>query len=712
MKFVIHKVTLFTCLLMATFLLVSSAQTADVLIADFEGSDYGMWSVEGDAFGEAPAKGALPSQMNVSGFKGNRLVNSFYGGDDSKGKLTSPPFKITRRYMNFLIGGGKKPGKACINLIYDGEVVRTATGPNDRPGGSERLDWHSWDVQEYWGKFAVIQIVDQATGGWGHINVDHIVLSNKKRQADPAERVFHIDKTYLHLPVKNGAPKRRMKFLVDGQVEREFTIELAEEKPDFWVFSHVTAFDDKRLKVAVDALPGDSKGLSLIRQSDKVPDAENLYEEKYRPQFHFTTRRGWNNDPNGLVYYEGEYHLYYQHNPYGRSWGNMHWGHAVSTDLVHWQELPIALYPYQFGDWVFSGSAVVDDENTAGFKTGEEDVIIAAYTSTGRGESIAYSNDRGRTFTDYEGNPVVEHRGRDPKVIWYEPGEHWVMAVYDEVDNSRGIAFYTSNDLKDWTRQSRIDGYYECPELFELPIEESPDQTRWIVYAADGAYSIGSFDGNAFHAESGKHKFNYGNCFYASQTYNNIPEDDGRRIQIAWGRTGHKSMPFNQQMNFPVTLTLHQTNEGLRLFAEPVKEIEKLYGKKSHWQDFTVYFEREDTFSLGKGECVDLDVVFHVDEADLFGVDVRGVPVVYDVKKQLLVCKDKTASLKPDDGKIQLRILVDRLSLEIFANDGEIYMPMSNVFEEDQRSLNLFSVGKPTNVERVDVRHLKSIWND
>lgn len=712
MKLVIYKFSLSISLVMAMLLLVPSAQTADVLIADFEGSDYGMWSIEGNAFGEAPAKGTLPNQMNVSGFNGNRLVNSYYGGDDSKGKLTSLPFKITRRYINFLIGGGKKPGEACINLIYDGDVVRTATGPNDRPGGSERLEWHSWEVPEFWGKFAVIQIIDQAAGGWGHINVDHIVLSHQKRQAEPAERKFHIEKTYLHLPVKNGAPKRRMKFLVDGQVEREFRIELAEEKPDFWVFSHVAVFDDKRLTVVVDALPGESKGLSLIRQSNEVPGAANLYEEKYRPQFHFTTRRGWNNDPNGLVFYDGEYHLYYQHNPYGWSWGNMHWGHAVSTDLVHWRELPVALYPYEYGDWCFSGSAVVDEENTAGFKTGMEDVIIAAYTSTGRGESIAYSNDRGRTFTDYEGNPVVEHRGRDPKVIWYEPGEHWVMAVYDEVGNSRGIAFYTSNDLKEWTRQSRIDGYYECPELFELPIEESPDQTKWVVYGADGAYSIATFDGKAFHAESGKHKFNYGNCFYASQTYNNIPEDDGRRIQIAWGRTGHQSMPFNQQMNFPVTLALHQTNEGLRLFAKPVNEIEKLYGKKLNWKDFSVYPEREDTFSLGKGECVDLDIVFHVDKADLFGVDVRGVPVVYDAKKQLLVCNDKSASLKPDDDKIKLRILVDRLSLEIFANDGKVYMPMSAFFEEDQRSLNLFSVGKPTYVERVDVRHVKSIWKD
>ena len=152
----------------------------------------------------------------------------------------------------------------------------------------------------------------------------------------------------------------------------------------------------------------DSGDLRAVVSSDTIQGAEDLYREKHRPQFHFSSRRGWNNDSNGLVFYQGEYHLYYQHNPYGWNWGNMHWGHAVSTDLVHWQELPIALYPRQFGDWCFSGSAVVDADNTGGFKAGEQDVIVAAYTSTGRGECIAYSNDQGRTFTDYPGNPVVK----------------------------------------------------------------------------------------------------------------------------------------------------------------------------------------------------------------------------------------------------------------------------------------------------------------
>ena len=236
-----------------------------------------------------------------------------------------------------------------------------------------------------------------------------------------AARELLIEKRFLNLPVKNHAPKHRVKLLVDGQVAREFEIELAEQEPDFWVFLDLAPFKGKQATIQVDGLAADSAALAAIEQADEITGTENLYHEALRPQFHFSSQRGWNNDPNGLVYYKGEYHLFYQHNPYGWDWGNMHWGHAVSSDLVHWRELPIALYPHQFGDWVFSGSAVVDRDNTSGFKTGREAPLVAAYTSTGRGECIVFSNDRGRTWTEFSGNPVVRHQGRDPRLLWYSP---------------------------------------------------------------------------------------------------------------------------------------------------------------------------------------------------------------------------------------------------------------------------------------------------
>ena len=684
----------------------AAAEEQDILVADFEGSTYGAWEATGTAFGSGPAPGTLPNQMPVTGYKGRRLVNSFYQGDRSIGTLTSPAFKIERKYVNFLVGGGKYPGRTCINLLVGRRIIRTATGPNSRPGGSERLEWHTWDVSEFAGQEARIQIVDRIMGGWGHINVDHIVQSNTREQIDQSKE-FVLTRRYLNLPVKNGAPKRRAKLIVGDQIVREFDIELADADPNFYVFLDVTPFRGQKATLKIDHLPRFSRALNLTAQDDTIKGSENLYREKHRPQFHFTSRRGWNNDSNGLVYYKGEYHLYYQHNPYGIRWGNMHWAHAVSTDLVHWKELPIAIYPYEFGDWVFSGSAVVDARDTAGFKTGGEDVIVAAYTSTGRGEAIAYSNDRGRTFTDYEGNPVVEHKGRDPKVIWYEPGEHWVMAVYHEVDGKRTIAFYTSEDLKSWQYQSLIEGFYECPEIFELAVDGDASRKKWVLYAADGDYMIGSFDGKAFTRESGKHKFNHGNCFYASQTYNNIPAKDGRRIQIAWGRVNMPEMPFNQMMLFPVELTLRSTDDGVRMFAEPVREIERLHGRRWTWSDTSL---PEGDHPLAEAELLHVRAALRTEGLEKLGFVVRGTKVTYDAKKEELSCLDKTAPLAPVDGVIRLELLVDRTSIEIFGNDGRLYLPLGVVLPPDDLSLRLVAQGAPAKIETLEVWKLNSIW--
>ncbi|HLB75202.1 MAG TPA: hypothetical protein VJJ98_14370, partial [Sedimentisphaerales bacterium] len=311
----------------------SEPQAEDILIADFESETYGDWKVDGDAFGPAPAKGTLPNQMEVSGFEGERLVNTYFKGDDTTGTLTSPEFVIERKCINFLIGGGMYPGEACINLVADSKTVRTATGPNDRPGGTEALDWHSWDVSDLAGKTAQIEIVDKKKGGWGHINIDYIVQSDLGASAAEGEksRQFVVKKRYLNLPVKNGARKRVLRLIVDGEVVRDFDIELADAEPDFWMVLDVGEFKGKEVTLRADSLGRGSKGLSSIVQAGSIKDSKDLYKEKLRPQFHFTSRRGWNNDSNGLVYYKGEHHLFYQHNPYGWDWGNMTWGHAVST---------------------------------------------------------------------------------------------------------------------------------------------------------------------------------------------------------------------------------------------------------------------------------------------------------------------------------------------------------------------------------------------
>jgi fructan beta-fructosidase len=245
-----------------------------------------------------------------------------------------------------------------------------------------------------------------------------------------------IQSRYLHFPVRSGNPMVTFQMEIAGRLVREFNLELADAgRVDWWAFYDVSAFHGQVIRLrTLEELPKLQAAwlTASIRQSDDLIGAEDLYREKYRPQFHFTSRRGWNNDPNGLVYHQGEWHMFYQHNPFGVKWGNMHWGHAVSRDLVHWTELPEALFQKSLQDMAFSGGGLVDSANTAGWKTGAEDPLVVAFTSTGRGECLAYSLDRGRTLIEYPGNPFLPHQGRDPKIIWYEAGRHWVLIVYEE----------------------------------------------------------------------------------------------------------------------------------------------------------------------------------------------------------------------------------------------------------------------------------------
>ena len=339
-----------------------------------------------------------------------------------------------------------------------------------------------------------------------------------------------------------------------------------------------------------------------------------------RPQFHFTAKTNWLNDPNGLVFYGGRYHLFFQHNPSGIEWGNMTWGHAVSTDLVHWRQLDEALRPDRLGT-IFSGSAVVDWQNTSGFQSGPEKPLVCFFTSAGgtsaesKGQpftqSLAFSTDGGDTWTKFAQNPVLRHvagENRDPKVIWHAPTKKWVMALYLDGEH---YALFSSPNLKDWTRLSDIPtfGASECPDLFELPLAEnrrglsrfaeSAEQkgtvplsaggsrtgSRWIFWGGNNHYLIGRFDGTTFTKESGPHRFEYGDNYYAAQTYSDIPASDGRRIQIAWMRGGkYPGMPFNQQMSFPSSLTLETTPDGPRLFRRPVKELALLHKERHAWQ--------------------------------------------------------------------------------------------------------------------------------
>lgn len=431
--------------------------------------------------------------------------------------------------------------------------------------------------------------------------------------------------------------------------------------------------------------------------------ADELYAERYRPQFHFTSTRDWINDPNGLVYYEGEYHLYFQRAP-GAVNGAFEksWGRAFSKDLVHWQQTETdAILPSAEGS-IWSGSAVVDWKNTSGFGKDGKPPLIAAFTRADEKDTsdqrIAYSNDKGRTWTVYP-EPALPHIhgiNRDPKLIWHEPTQQWIMALY--LDRRHYFALFTSPNLKQWTRLQDItlDFDDECPDFFPLYLDGDKSKEKWVFTAANGHYIVGTFDGKQFVRETDSIDSDRGTgAFYAAQTYSDAP--DGRRIQIGWLRGDHyEAMPFNQQLAFPCELTLRSTPRGPRLFKWPVKEIESLYLPATN-----------KPLSEIRGDLFDISAEITAGSSKETTLTVRGFPITFHPEGPTgaLTAWDRRVSVVPVDGKVRLRVLVDRTSIEIFVNDGETVMSGYFKPRDEDRGIAL------TNSPEVTIRELKSAWD-
>ncbi len=713
MKAAIKAVTL-----LSTALASGAFAAEDLIIADFEQDSYAPWKVSGEAFGPVPAHGSLPGQTSVEGFKGKGLVNSFHKGDDSAGTLTSPEFRIERKLIAFLIGGGMKPDTLALQLVVDGRVVRKATGPNDRPGGSEALQQDSWDVTEFAGMAATIRIIDEAKGGWGHINADHIVQTDVKPKGPAvlvlnAERQFTATARYLNIPIKNDGPGRVLRLLVDGKEVVRNDVHLADGTPDWWAPMDVSNWKGKALTLRVDKLPEDSTALSSIEQSDTIKNAADLYREPLRGQFHFSPRRGWNNDPNGMVFHNGEYHLFFQHNPYGWGWGNMHWGHAVSKDMIHWEELGDKLMPDAMGP-MFSGSAVVDWNNTSGFGKDGKPPLVLIYTAAGNPavQGIAYSTD-GRTFTKYEGNPVLKQitgGNRDPKVMWHEPTKKWVMVLYVELNKVHTIHFFTSPNLKDWTFTSKSDGFFECPDFFELPVDGDAARKKWVLLGASSEYSVGTFDGMKFSPETPKLPGHRGKGFYAPQTFSDIPASDGRRIQIGWLQTETRGMAFNQSMTIPLELRLTANPDGPRMTFTPVKELEALRSQSHHIGAMALNPGDAIPLAAVKAELLELRAEFEPGDAKEVLFNIRGATIAYDSQKQELAVNGHRAPAPLRDGKQRLTIYCDRTGLEVFASDGMCYIPMPFIPKADDLALSVSANGGAVKISLLDVYELRSAW--
>jgi fructan beta-fructosidase len=589
----------------------------DVVIGDFSGTSYAPWKATGDAF-PAPADAALQQKLGIENWGGSNVATSKPDENDSHtGTLTSPTFTIQRRYISFLISGGMWQHDTCLNLLIDGVVMKSATGDN-----SDFMQAASWDVSAFRGEQARVQILDDDTGpgGWGHINVAHILQTDHPAQP-----------------------------------------------PDF---------------------------------------VAPLYEETLRPQFHFTARQwtvdkrnpqqreeGWMNDPNGLIFYAGEYHLFSQR------W-NKCWIHAVSRDLVHWTELAPAFWEPRQTFGVQSGTCAIDFHDTSGLSSDPANPPMIAFWASGddRTQNICYSLDHGRTWKYYDKNPVLRHAERDPKVFWHEPTKSWVMFLYDH----ETYRIFTSPNLLQWTDTGNtVPNSHECPDIFQLPIDGDKSRMKWVLVRGDGNYSLGEFDGVKFTEETPQIPGDAGPNYYATQTWADVP--DGRRVQIAWMSGGvYPGMPFNQQMTFPREFTLRSTPAGPRLYREPIREIAQLHGAEADWLKRDLAQDAQMNLR-GAGECFHLQAEVRIPAGTTLTLHLCGTDL--KLTHDGMECGAKAGVT----GELTyVEVLVDRTSIEAFANHGEV--SLSRCMLPMREGISLDCRGGPATLDSLKIFDVRSAW--
>lgn len=540
---------------------------------------------------------------------------------------------------------------------------------------------------------------------------------------------------YLLLPVQENAPEGKVNIIVNNefQLEQNINIRLAREKVDYYVPYDISAYAGQDISIDIQGMPSSSLCWKEIKLSDTF-DSSN--RETYRPVYHHTPVYGWMNDPNGMFYKDGVYHLYFQYNPYGSMWGNMTWGHSTSTDLTHWTYEGTAIVPDAWGA-IFSGSCVVDKDNTAGFGKG---AVVAFYTSAKstpwgdvQSQSMAYSLDNGKTFIKYEHNPILtstERDFRDPKVFWYAPGKHWVMmlAVGQEMQ------IYSSGNLKEWKKESSFGamqgahgGVWECPDLVEVAVEGSKEK-KWVLICnlnpggpfggSAAQYFVGSFDGKKFVNESPTQTkwLDWGKDNYATVTWSNAPA--GRCIALGWMSNWQyaNNVPTTQYRSANTLardLTLYRVGGELYLKSKPSPEIKKARAEEKKIPTFEVKgnYEVASLLADNKG-AYEIEMTIEnkgTSKIDFSLMNEKGekVAMYYDVVRKQFVM-DRSASgivgfsrdfpavtVAPvrNTDQIHLRLFIDRSSVEAFGEEGE-YVMTNLVFPAEPYNRMVFSSDK------------------
>ena len=560
---------------------------------------------------------------------------------------------------------------------------------------------------------------------------------------------INTNQRYLLLPVEEVMPDVRVSMIVNNKEVNVADVRLAVNRVDYFVPLDLSDYAGKNILLKFKLGSNDpirGKLSAVCCKEMKLSDTfDTGNREKFRPTYHFSPLYGWMNDPNGMVYRDGEYHLFYQHNPYGSKWGNMHWGHAISKDLINWEHRPDAITPDALGT-IFSGSAVVDTDNTAGFGAG---AIVAIYTqnSDRQVQSIAYSTDNGRSFTKYENNPVLTSDARDfrdPKVFWHKETQRWIMllAVGQEMQ------IFSSSNLKDWAFESSFGegqgahgGVWECPDLFELPVDGT-NEKKWVLLCnlnpggpfggSATQYFVGTFNGKEFVNESpSKTKWmDWGKDHYATVTWSDAP--DNRRIAIAWMSNWQyandvPTFQYRSPNSVPRDLSLFTVDGETYLQSAPSPELLKLrdISKK---RSFKVNGTRtiKDMIAGNEG-AYEIELTIENQHADVIGFRLYNdkgeeVDMQYDMKeKKFSMDRRKSGevgfnenfpmltwtTIESGKDELKLRLFVDKSSVEAFGDGGRFVMTNQVFPSEPYTHIDFYSKGGAYKVDSFVIYKLK-----
>lgn len=515
---------------------------------------------------------------------------------------------------------------------------------------------------------------------------------------------IEIKHRYLVFPVNTFSPQIRFRFFDEGNEVYFLNVKLNPTEPTFTAYVDMERYMGKTIEITT------TPEVEIVYSESDSMDIPNLYKEPYRPAVHFTTKNGWLNDPNGLIYINGEYHMFYQHNPCESKWNNMHWAHAVSKDLIHWTELGIALGPDKYGE-IFSGNAFVDKDNLLGLKNGDNDVVLFYYTGTNPlAQYLAYSNDGLKMFHKF-GEPVVPKildSSTDPQVIFCDEWNSFIMSLYLEKDI---FGILRSDDLLNWELVQRIQipGDRECPDLFPMVADDGT--RKWVLIGARNRYLVGDMTNDQFVPTQEVFSFSHSSSAYAGHTFANLPDE--RRVRMDWIQWNQTFFlfPICGQVSVPYDLTLEKHGDVYYLCGTPIPEFESLYENTISFDNIEVKPKMPFITPIEPKPYV-VKISCDAPDAEI-ELTLFGKALHFDMKQNLLTFGGgRTAPISYVSGKLDLTLIVDTFSSELFLDGGKIYVGLVDRGVAPNYNFTKLDIyaDRDITINKLELHPLKSMW--